>query len=186
MPDRQLGTDPLIVEARERWTRCADAENKQRARIILAKKFRSGDQWPTDIKVAREGGNAIAGMPPQPARPCLVVDRLSQPVRQASNTIKQADFSFDVEPNGGGADVEVADIYKGSFRKTLADSRGESPHEWAADQAIEGGIGWFRLRTDYVHETWDGDPNAPEIFDQEIKTERIVNGPKRLLRPFRE
>lgn len=166
--------DPIIAEARKRWQKCSEAEDEQRKRIVLAKKFRALDQWPQAIKTAREGGGAIAGQPPQPARPCLVVDRLSQPVRQVSNTIKNADFGFDVMPNGQGADTDTAEIFKGYLRRVQNRARGESPIEWAADGAIEGGIGWFRLRTDYVHHTWDGVPTE-ELFDQELIMERITN-----------
>jgi hypothetical protein len=165
----------LIAEARRRWTKCADAEDGQRRRILAAKEFRAGNQWPDAIKRAREGSQALAGVPAQPPRPCLVVDRLSQPVRQTSNTIKNADFGFEVLPNGFGANDEVAEIYKGYMRRVQNNARGESPVEWAADGAIEGGLGWFRLRTEFVHETWDGDPNDPEVFDQEIREERITN-----------
>ncbi len=165
----------LMATARKRWAKCSDAEDQQRGRIIKAKQFRALDQWPSDVASARKGmQSAIPGMAPAPARPCLVVDRLSQPVRQVSNTIKNADFGFDVLPNGGGADIETADILKGYLRRVHNQARGESPVEWAADQAIEGGIGWFRLRTDYVHTYWDGEPTI-DAFDQEIRMERIAN-----------
>src|SRR6476660_6258771 len=137
--------EAILAEARKRWTRCDDAEDAQRRAILLAKQFRAGDQWPAAIKTQRQGAHAIAGIPAQPARPCLVVDRLSQPVRQISNVIKNASFSFDVVPNDGVADQEVADIFKGYMRRVLEQSRDESPIEWAADGAIEGGLGWFRL-----------------------------------------
>jgi len=175
MPTTRGGPDPLIAEARKRWNRASEAEDQQRKRILLAKQFRAGDQWDAALKISRAGGQAIQGQPAQPARPCLVVDRLSQPVRQVSNTIKNASFGFDVLPNGGGADTDTAEIYKGAMRRTHNDARAESPLEWAADGAIEGGIGWFRLRADYVHQFWDGDPNNPEVFDQEIRMERITN-----------
>jgi hypothetical protein len=164
----------LIVEARKRWNRAAEAEEAQRARIVLAKQFRVGKQWPDAIRIAREGGGSIQGQSPQPPRPCLVVDRLSQPVRQVSNTIKNASFGFDVLPSGGGSDQDTADIFKGYLRWMLNRSRGESPVEWAADQAIEGGIGWFRLRTDYINETWDG-ALTDEVMWQALFLERITN-----------
>ena len=174
--DRAPGApSDLIAEARKRWTRAAEAEDAQRKRILLAKNFRAGNQWPDAVKKAREGANALQGKAPQPPRPCLVVDRLSQPVRQVSNTIKNASFGFDVLPNGGGSDTDTADIFKGYLRWMQNNSRGESPIEWAADGAIEGGIGWFRLRTDYVYDTWDGQPNDPQVFWQELKMERITN-----------
>ncbi len=167
--------DPRIAKARKQWKRCANAEGPQRAAILEAKNFNAGNQWPAAIKSARQGNIAIAGQPAQPPRPCLVVDRLSQPVRNISNTIKNADFGFDVLPNGGGSDDDTAEILKGYMRRVHNNARGESPVEWAANDAIVGGLGWFRLRTEFVHETWDGDPNDPQVFDQEIREERIVN-----------
>ncbi len=176
-----VGTDPIIAEARERWQRCSEAEDAQRKRIVAAKKFRADDQWPDAIRIQREGQTSLQGVAAQPPRPCLTVDRLSAPVRQISNSIKSASFAIEVLPNGNGADNEVADIYQGYLRRVWNQARGESPVEWAADQAIEGGIGWFRLRTDYVLE------NGPEssettqtafdiaIFDQELRLERITN-----------
>jgi hypothetical protein len=166
--------EDLIREARERWNRAAEAEEAQRARIVLAKQFRVGKQWPDAIRIAREGGGSIQGQSAQPPRPCLVVDRLSQPVRQVSNTIKNASFGFDVLPSGGGSDADTADIFKGYLRWMLNRSRGESPVEWAADQGIEGGLGWFRLRTDYINERWDG-PLTPEVMWQALFMERITN-----------
>ena len=170
----RTGPDPIIAQARKDWKKCDEAEEAQRTRILKAKKFRAGDQWEPAIKIQREGGGSIAGQPPQPPRPCFVVDRLSQPVRQVSNTIKNADFGFDVLPVGMGADIETADIFKGYLRRVQNQAAEESPVEWAADGAIEGGIGWFRLRADYVHTTWDGTPTE-ELFDQELRMERIAN-----------
>ena len=171
MPDAP--TD-LIAEARRRWKRCAETEDGQRVRILAAKKFRAGEHWDPKQKRIREGDGAAVGAPRQPARPCLVVDRLSQPCRAVSNVIKNANFGFDVLPNGGGADIETAEILKGYLRRVQMQARGESPIEWAADQAIEGGLGWFRLRTDYVHDQWEGDLD-PALFDQELRMERITN-----------
>lgn len=166
---------PLIARARKDWKKCADAEETQRKAILEAKKFRALDQWPAAIRLAREGAGSMSGQPPQPPRPCLTVDRLSQPVRQVSNQIKNADFGFNVLPNGMGADTETADILKGYLRRMQNQSRGEAPIEWAADGAIEGGLGWLRMRTRFVHEAWDGDPKDPEAYDQELVLERIAN-----------
>jgi len=79
---------PIIEEARKRFQKCAEAEENQRTRIVAAKKFHALDQWPEAIKLQREGAGSISGQSPQPPRPCLIVDRLSQPMRRVSNTIK--------------------------------------------------------------------------------------------------
>ncbi len=170
-----VGIDPIIAEARRRWQKCEEAEDAQRKSILEAKKFRAGDQWPDAIKIQRAGSSSIQGVAAQPARPCLTIDRLSQPIRQLSNQIKQAAFSIDVLPNGFGADQETAEILQGYLRRVQNNARTEGPIEWAADGAIEGGIGWFRLRTDYVYEMWDGPEGDPAAFDQELKIDRITN-----------
>ena len=176
MADREVGVDPIVSEARKRWARCDEAESSQRAAILAAKKFRAGDQWPEAIRLQRQGSQAIQGQAAQPPRPCLTIDRLSQPVRQISNTIKSASFAIDVLPNGHGADDDVADIYKGYLRRVQNLSRGESPIEWAADGAIEGGIGWFRILTEYVQTRWpDDQPPDASLFDQEVRLGRIAN-----------
>ncbi len=169
-----VGIDPIIAEARERWQRCDEHEEKQRKRILAAKEFRAGNQWDDDIKAARQGKNALQGVAAQPARPCLTIDRLSQPVRQVSNQIKTANFAIDVTPEGHGADDETAEIYKGYLRRIQNQARDESPIEWAADGAIEAGLGWFRLRTDYVDHAPSPDAGV-EAFDQEPCLERITN-----------
>jgi hypothetical protein len=77
--------------------KCDEAETTQRERIVRAKQFRSGKQWPPEIEMQRKGGaSSIPGVPEMPARPCLTIDRLSQPCRQVSNQIKTAHFSIDV------------------------------------------------------------------------------------------
>lgn len=174
-PKATAAPNPIIEEARTRWGRCDESEDAQRKSILEAKKFRAGDQWPAAIRTQREGSTAIQGMAAQPPRPCLTIDRLSQPARQISNAIKSANFAIDVLPNGMGADTETADIFKGYLRRVQNNARGESPIEWAADQAIEGGIGWFRIRTEYVHESWDGQDADESLYDQELRLERIAN-----------
>ena len=164
----------LIAQARKRWTSCEEAEQTQRKRILRAKEFRSGKQWLPEVEKLREGRPAQGITPELPARPTLVIDRLSQPCRQVSNQIKTANFAIDVLPNGFGADTDTANVFKGYLRYVQNRARGESPIEWAADQAVEGGIGWFRIRTEYVYDSPEGVP--PEaLMDQEIRLERIAN-----------
>lgn len=156
----------LLKTARDRLKRATEAEDIQRRSILEAKKFRSLDQWPEEIRIQRQGGNAVQGIAAQPPRPCLTIDRISAPTRNVSNMVKAANFAINVLPNGHGADDDTAKIFKGLLRKAQNDSRAQAPFEWAADGAAEGGIGWFRLRSDYCDD--DG-------FDQDLKFERITN-----------
>lgn len=165
---------PKVPEgALERFHRAAESSEEQRKAILAAKKFRSGDQWPEEVKAQRSGAPAIVGVSAQPARPCLTVDRISQPVRQVSNTVRQSNFEIKTLPVGDGADVETAKIYNGWMRRVQNDARDEAPVEWAADQAAEGGIGWFRLTTFECNtnlETLDA-----SLFDQDLRIDRVVN-----------
>lgn len=165
--------DALILEARERWKRASEAEEAQRKAMLLAKEFRAGNQWPDDIKIQRQGGQALTGQAAQPPRPCLTIDRLSQPVRQVSNSVRAANFAIDVLPNGHGADDDTADIYKGIIRRIQNQARGDAPIDWAADGAAECGLGWFRICTEHVAVP-DGHTGV-EIFDQDICLRRIAN-----------
>jgi hypothetical protein len=156
-------------EALKRFKRCAEHEEEQRKAILSAKNFRVGNQWPDEVRLQRQGAPAIQGLAPQPARPCLTVDRISQPVRQVSNGVRQSNFLIEALPAGNGATKETARIFKGWMRRLQNDARDDAPIEWAADQAAEGGIGWFRLMT---FET-DLDPQHP--FDQDLRIERVTN-----------
>lgn len=163
----------IVAEARQRFKLAAEAEDAQRKAMLLAKEFRAGNQWPDAVRLQRQGAPAIQGVAAQPARPCLTIDRLSQPVRQVSNSVRAANFGIDVLPNGHGADDATADIYKGIIRRIQNQARGEAPIDWAADGAAECGIGWFRIRTDYI--PLPAGYVGPEVKDQDIHLERIAN-----------
>ena len=93
--------------ALERFRRAAEESEEQRKAILAAKNFRAGNQWPEEVRQQRQGAPAIQGVAAQPARPCLTVDRVSQPVRQVSNTVRQSNYEIKTLPNGDGADVGI-------------------------------------------------------------------------------
>ncbi len=160
---------PVAAEACDRFKDSSEAQEAQRKAILAAKNFRAGNQWPQQVKDQRQGSNSIQGVAQQPARPCLTIDRISQPVRQVSNVVRQSSFAIDCLPVGGGADKETAEIFKGWLRRVQNESRGDAPVEWAADGAAEGGLGWFRINSYYI----DTDPAFP--FDQDARLERVAN-----------
>ena len=87
--------DPVIAEARKRWTKCADAEADQRARILAGEAISRGRP------VARRH-QARAGRGAEPrggARPTAAPVPRRRPALAAcaadvSNTIKNADFGL--------------------------------------------------------------------------------------------
>lgn len=166
--------DPIVAEALERFKWVAEVEDAQRKAILDCKKFRAGDQWPSDIKVTRSGGVGHQGQAEQPSRPMLTIDRISQPTRQVSNSVKAANFAINVQPNGHGADDETANVIKGLLRWIQNRARAEAPVDWAADQAAEGGIGWFRIRSEFCDVDLDS-TDFTHAFDQDLVLERVTN-----------
>lgn len=168
-----MALPPVPEGALERFRRASESSEEQRKAILAAKNFRAGNQWPAEVREQREGAPSVQGVAAQPARPCLTVDRISQPVRQVSNSVRQSNFEIKTLPVGDGADVETAKIYNGWMRRVQNDARDEAPVEWAADQAAEGGIGWFRLTTFECNT--DLDTLDASLFDQDLRMDRVVN-----------
>ena len=61
----------IIEEAIKRFKACEEAESRLREQALSDLKFSLGEQWPDEIRRARE--NDVNG-----ARPCLTVDKLGQ------------------------------------------------------------------------------------------------------------
>ncbi len=153
--------DSLLIEMRPRFQSAVASEATARARMLIAKKFRSGDQWPQAIRDLREG-NGVSGVTATGPRPCLTIDRISQPIQQVVNQIKGAHFGIEVSPNGAGASDEIAELYEGYFRRMQNKARAEDPTGWAAEDAVVCGLGWFGLNSEYCN-TEDDDQDLCQI-----------------------
>jgi hypothetical protein len=115
-------------------------------------------QWPDDIRNFREND-------PQGARPCLTVDKTNQYKNQIVNQIRQNRPSIKVRPVDDNADIEVAEIYDGIVRHIQDVSRADIAYDWAAECAVDAGLGFFRITTEYCGDS----------FEQEIKVCKISN-----------
>jgi hypothetical protein len=96
----------LLEQARKRFALAVEAESENRKEALEDMRFRSGDQWPAEIRNARE----------QDRRPCLTINRLPQFSRQIINDIRQNRPSIKVNPVDDQADVETAKIQQGIIR----------------------------------------------------------------------
>jgi hypothetical protein len=159
--------DTRHAEALARFKLASDAEAPQRQRELEDLRFCDFDeQWPDDVKKARDGYAPGGGLPSVPARPCLTINKLRQPVIQTSNEARQAKLSLQFAPKGDGATREIAEVFEDISRAIQADSRAHLARQWAYDRAIKSGRGYYRILTDYAN---DGD------FDQDIIYKRILN-----------
>lgn len=153
------GLDPIVKEAQERFARCQEYEDEFRRRFVEDVKFANGDpdngwQWPDQIRNSREGEN----------RPCLTINKTRQHNLQIINDAKKNKPSIKTLPVDGQADVEIAKILDGIVRHIEYNSHAETVYDTATEFAVEGGIGYWRVVTEYAH---DGS------FEQEIFLRRI-------------
>lgn len=146
--------------AEDRW-----ADNRKLAKEDM--EFRAGKQWFDDDITQRE----------KDKRPCLVVDKLGQYVRQVVNDGRQNRQAIMVRPVDSGADVETADVFKGLIRHIEDRSNSDIAYDTALECAVVGGFGFFRVLTEY---------STQNSFDQEICIKRVRNPMTVLLGEFEE
>jgi len=148
--------DELISTALERFRRAAEAERLIREEGLDDLRFFAGEQWPDNVKKQRNDDK----------RPCLTVNRLPQVVQQVTNEQRQSRPETKVNPVGGGADVDTAEILQGMIRHIDVNSDASIAHDNAFECAVRSGFGFWRYLTEYCDET---------SFDQEIICKRILN-----------
>jgi hypothetical protein len=167
MADTTPTSSPVHAEALERFRLAADAEAKQREREQEDLRFVDLDQqWPDDVKQARNGYQPGNGLPAVPARPCLTINKLRQPVEQVSNQARQARLALSFAPKSAGASQDIAEAFEDIARAIQANSRAALARQWAFDRAAKCGRGFYRILTEYSN---DGDN------DLDIVYKRILN-----------
>lgn len=167
-PDKESGESKGQTED-ERLIKCAkkcvkdfqDRESDNIRRAEEAILFRSGEQWPSAIKKDREDQNQDGG-----ARPCPVLDKTNQYVRQVINEERQNRAAIRIRPVDDTADKETAEIFTGIIRHIEDNSNAIAAYTTAGEHAIDGGWGYWRILTDYCDD---------ESFDQDILIKRIPN-----------
>lgn len=115
-----------------------------------------GAQWSHRDKVQRE----------EAGKPTLEINLVRSYVRQQINTMRQNRPQAKVVPVNDGADADMAKILGGLIKDVEEASNFEDALDTAAENAVYGGIGFYRIVTDYVDE---------QSFNQEPRFEPIVN-----------
>lgn len=142
----------ILNEARKRFRRGTDWEAMSRSRFKDDIKFAEADaynqyQWPAMALSARA------------KRPILTINRVRQHNLDILNDARQSRVAIKVRPLRGGASYEAAEVLDGVIRHIEYISNADTAYQNALKFAVQGGIGWIRLVTDYA-----GD----DTFDQEI------------------
>src|SRR6266705_6299481 len=153
----QLGfrVERFLRLAQERFKLASEAEQNSRTDALDDLKFRTGKQWASDLETQR----GLDG------RPCLTINRIPPIIRQITNEQRQQRPSIVVNPIGGGADTDTAEIIQGAIRHIEVNSDAEIAYDTAFESAVTIGFGFWALETDYI----------PGTFDQEIYVRRVKN-----------
>lgn len=155
-------TNSVVELARIRYQRAKDFYDNPRLLAIEDTRFVMGDsdngwQWPAEIYRDRANVNK---------KPCLTVNVTAQHCNQIINNIRQNRPSAKVLPVDDHADIETAKILGGMLRAIQSESSADTAHDTAAEHAIYGGEGYWRVVTEYE------DYNS---FNQVIRIKPIMN-----------
>jgi hypothetical protein len=155
--DSKKGSDEeLLRVARERFLLAEEAFHDIRKEALDDLEFRAGKQWPDEIKRERE----------TEGRPCLVINRMPQYVRQITNDQRQNRPSIKVSPVDDKADPITAKMFQGLIRHIEKNSNADVAYDTGFEGAAGKGLGYWRVITDYCD---------PMSFNQEILIKRIRN-----------
>lgn len=153
------GDEKIVAEAKRRFRQCEDWEGNARNLFCDDVKFANGDsdnlyQWPNSVRKNREIDE----------RPCLTINKVRQHNLQIMNDARQNKSSPTVRPVGNGATFDSAQVFESIFRHIEYISNAQDAYTVATKFQVEGGIGYWRVVTDYM-----GD----DTFDQEIFIRRV-------------
>lgn len=151
----------IVALAQKCLEKYQDRESDNINRAEEAIRFRAGEQWPDAIRRDREEETQDGG-----SRPCPVLDKTDQYVRQIVNEERLNRAAIKIRPVDSGADPKTAEIFTGIIRHIEDASEALVAYTTAGEHAIDGGFGYFRLLTQYENDL---------SFDQEIKIKRVHN-----------
>lgn len=147
----------ILRLARLRYQDGIDADQDNRDRDDKQRKFYRGrkeDQW--DARDLAKRGNRIT----------VAVNRCPQFVKQITGEMRQNKPAIRVLPVDDQTDPKLAEVYSAIIRHIESQSDAHRTYAKTGEQAVIGGIGWFRILTDYLDD---------KSFDQEIVVRHIRN-----------
>lgn len=154
--------ESIVEVARKRYQRAKDAYGTLRQQAIADTRFVMGDsdnnwQWPEEIYTSRSLVQK---------KPCLTINLTAQHCNQIINAIRQNRPTGRVLPVDNYADKNTAEILSGLCASIKSNSNADTAHDIAAEHAVYGGEGYWRVLTEY---------ETDESFDQTIVIKPLVN-----------
>jgi hypothetical protein len=150
------GDDKIMAESKERFNVAEEQMIDIQREALDDLTFIAGEQWPEAIKRQRSE--------PGGERPCLRVNRLPAFLNQVINDGRQNKIQIKVHPTKDATEV-VADVKNGLIRNIQYNSDSNRAIYDAFASAVQCGLGWFRITTEY----------EPRSFHENIRIRRIDN-----------
>jgi hypothetical protein len=145
----------LLTKIRERWKVMKEADQSNREKALEDIKFlhEPGAQW--DATVKKERGD----------RPCYEFNKLRVTCKRVINHIRANRPAWKVRAVEDG-DKDTADVNDGLLRNIWNISDGDTIVDYAAEYVVGGGMGAWRVATEYSSDT---------AFNQDIFVRAIKN-----------
>lgn len=163
----------LLDLSRQRFDLAEDAEKGQLDRELDDLRLYNGDQWSDADLKARGAQPATGNLPPAPARPSLVVNKLREPVRSVLNSERQAEMGLELVPADdfaaliGPSDDSEIELREGLIRRIQRESQAADARTWAFNRATIAGRGYYAVLTRYLPgKTWDQEIYVHRYFNQ--------------------
>ena len=147
--------EDMLRNIRKRYKIMSEDDRHNRIDALEDIRFTNlpGAQWTENMKTYRGD------------RPCYEYNKVRIRCKRVINDMRGNRVSGKVRAVEGG-DVEIATIYEGLIRNIWNVSHGDSATDYAAEYQVEGGMGAWRVNTEYAD---DG------AFEQDIIIEAIEN-----------
>jgi hypothetical protein len=150
-------SDDLVKDALRKFTASQEGSDHNRDDYYSDTVFaRMAEQWPDAVKKQRV----------QEGRPHLVINKLPSLIRSIVNEARQNRPGIKVSPVDNDADEATAEVIGGLVRSIERQSNSQIAYTTAIDNSVTGGMGFFRIDIDYVHD---------QTFDMEALIKRIPN-----------
>jgi hypothetical protein len=118
--------------------------------------FRAGDQWNPKIKAARVAEG----------RPALSFNKTHIYIQSIANEARQNKPQPKVNPIGGGAKTDTANVINGILRHIQYRSQADVASDTALDHSTGSSFGFIRAITEFAD---------PKSFDQEVRIVTVVD-----------
>lgn len=163
----------FLKQARDRFQQGQDAQKEQISRELEDLRFYNDDQWPQDVRNSRSGQTPDNGLPAVPARPCLTINKVKEPVRQVLNQERQSDMGVEIVPADDFADLTQPiddteiELREGLVRRIQRESHAADARTWAFARAAIAGRGYYGVMTRFAEgKTWDQDIYIHRFYNQ--------------------